>query len=254
MPFNSSQLQKAIPAHVLVVSGNKADQTSTEVYDVGEHELPLRRGRVGGNLTNALLQVLERKEIVTSEKNQSWVDCMKRTQHILEGDGYSQMPQLASSRRFAINSSNQPMELFPDNGGAAGRKRALLIGITYDGQMKQDWPLTNVKRVKEYLIKAHKFSRKNIDIQMDDGKAMRPTRTNMLSGMRRLAKASEAGDAAFVLFCGHSGRIADSGDEETLIPVDFKTAGQIRQDELFKNLICAMPAQTSLVCWMDLAK
>jgi hypothetical protein len=122
--------------------------------------------------------------------------------------------------------------------------------------MKEDWPHTNVECVKEYyLIEAHKFSPKNIDIQMDDGKATKPTRSNMLSGMRRLAKASEAGDAAFVLFCGHSGQIAGmGGGEETLIPVDYQTAGQIRPDEVLKNLICAMPAQTSLVCWVDLAK
>jgi hypothetical protein len=257
MPLISSQLQKAIPAHVLVVSGNKADQTNKEVYDVGEHELPAKRGRVGGNLTNALLQVLNRKEIVASEKNSSWVDCLRQTKQILEGDGYTQMPQIASSRRFPINSNNKPMELFPDIPGTTtggGKKRALLIGITYNGQMKEDWPHTNVERVKEYLIKAHKFSLKNIDIQMDDGKATKPTRSNMLSGMRRLAKASEAGDAAFVLFCGHSGRIAGTGGEETLIPVDYQTAGQIRPDEVLKNLICAMPAQTSLVCWVDLAK
>mmetsp|Transcript_23398 Transcript_23398/g.38726 ORF Transcript_23398/g.38726 Transcript_23398/m.38726 type:complete len:329 (+) Transcript_23398:74-1060(+) len=247
--FNSTtpQMQKAIPAHVLVVSGNKEDQTYKEVYDAGELELPLQRGRVGGNLTNALLQVLERKEIVTSEKNLSWVDMLKRTKQILEGDGYSQLPQVASSRRFPINTNNKPMNLFPESGG---KKRALLIGITYNGQLKPAWPHTNVERVKQYLIKVHAFSPKNIDIQMDDGKAKNPTRTNLLSGMRRLAQASQAGDAAFVLFCGHAGRVSD---DETLVPIDFETAGQIRPDELYKNLICAMPANTSLVCWMDLA-
>lgn len=252
----TEKLQKAIPSQVLIVSGNKNDQTYKEVYDVGEHELPLKRGRVGGNLTNALLQVLNRKEIVTSEKNLSWVDALKRSKQILEGDGYSQIPQVASSRRFPINSSNKPMELFPltPTTGGGGKKRALLIGITYNGQIKEKWPHTNVEHVKEYLIKVHKFSPQNIDIQMDDGKAnMKPTRTHILSGMQRLASASQAGDAAFVLFCGHGGRISESG-EETLIPADFKTAGQIRPDEVYKNLICAMPANTSLVCWMDLVK
>ena len=47
---------------------------------------------------------------------------------------------------------------------------------------------------------------------------------------------------------GHGGRVRDtSGDEddgydETLIPVDFKRAGQIVDDDIYKMLVTAMPA------------
>ena len=48
----------------------------------------------------------------------------------------------------------------------------------------------------------------------------------------------------------------DSGDEddgydETLIPVDYQSAGQIRDDTVFSELVGRMPAGSTLTCLMD---
>lgn len=44
--------------------------------------------------------------------------------------------------------------------------------------------------------------------------------------------------------------IAD-GYDETLVPLDYATAGQIRDDDLFLTLIGKMPRDVQLTCVMD---
>lgn len=84
-------------------------------------------------------------------------------------------------------------------------------------------------------------------ILMDDGKHHPPTRKNIIDAFTRITQYSKAGDTVFVHYSGHGGRVPDTdGDEddgydETLIPVDFKSAGQIVDDEVFNVLVRPMP-------------
>lgn len=74
-------------------------------------------------------------------------------------------------------------------------------------------------------------------ILMDDGRAHPPTRRNLEDAFQRICQYSVAGDIVWVHYSGHGGRVRDvSGDEEdgydsTLIPVDFRNAGQILDDD-----------------------
>jgi metacaspase-1 len=43
----------------------------------------------------------------------------------------------------------------------------------------------------------------------------------------------------------------EDGYDETLIPVDYASAGQIRDDDLFKVLVGSMPAGVTVTCVMD---
>ena len=43
----------------------------------------------------------------------------------------------------------------------------------------------------------------------------------------------------------------DDGYDETLVPVDFAAFGQIRDDDLYRTLVCPMPAGVTLVSVMD---
>ena len=69
-----------------------------------------------------------------------------------------------------------------------------------------------------------------------------PTKKNILAGFRILTSRSKPGDCVFVLYSGHGGQTEDlDGDEEdgmdeTMIPVDFQTAGQIIDDDVLKIL------------------
>ena len=81
------------------------------------------------------------------------------------------------------------------------------------------------------------FNESDMLILMDDGQAHAPTRRNIEDSFARICQYSVAGDVVFVHYSGHGGRVRDvSGDEEdgydsTLIPVDFKSTGQILDDD-----------------------
>ena len=57
---------------------------------------------------------------------------------------------------------------------------------------------------------------------------------------------------------GHGGYVRDDdwgeeadGYDETLVPVDYATAGQIRDDDLYSSLVCALPEGVTMVSVMD---
>lgn len=115
----------------------------------------------------------------------------------------------------------------------------------------------DVHNIKEYLMDVHEFPEENITILMDDGEHTEPTKKNMEEAYKKLVHESEPGDAVFCHYSGHGGRLRDDGNDEadgydeTLIPVDYQTAGQIRDDDLYLNLVGAMPEGVQLTCLMD---
>ena len=60
------------------------------------------------------------------------------------------------------------------------------------------------------------------------------------------------------ILTGHGGKLRDDdwgeeedGFDETLIPVDYIDAGQIRDDRLFSTLVQPMPYGVTVTCLMD---
>jgi len=97
--------------------------------------------------------------------------------------------------------------------------------------------------MKDYIMNVHGFKEENIEILMDDNTNTSPTYANIVSALARLVEASQPGDVVFTHYSGHGGKLKDQdGDEEdgydeTLIPLDYQTAGQIRDDMLFKEFV-----------------
>ena len=92
---------------------------------------------------------------------------------------------------------------------------------------------------------------------MDDNRHHPPTKRNIEDAFTRICQYSQAGDVVFLHYSGHGGRVRDvSGDEasgydSTLIPLDFKRAGQIIDDDILTMLVKPMRAGvnvTVLVC------
>lgn len=110
-----------------MISGSHDSQTSADVYNTGKFQLPDPQGRAGGACTSALLKVLYNHGRVAADM--SWVECLRKMRTELNQMGFSQVPQLTSSRLIDVNTK---MRIVPP--GAKGRKRALLIGINYKGQ------------------------------------------------------------------------------------------------------------------------
>ena len=139
-----------------------------------------------------------------------------------------------------------------------GTKRAVLIGINYVGQEGELSGCHNdVIRIKDYLINFQGFEERQITLLMDDGININPTKGRIIRAYRRIVKVSKAGDTVFCHYSGHGGRTKDlDGDEsdgldETLIPMDYQSAGQIIDDDLFKELVQPMSEGVHATCLMD---
>lgn len=102
--------------------------------------------------------------------------------------------------------------------------------------------------IKKYLIEVQGFQESEMLILMDDNRHHPPTRRNIEDAFHRICQYSQSGDVVFIHYSGHGGRVRDTnGDEEsgydsTLIPLDFKSAGQIIDDDILKILVKPMKA------------
>lgn len=246
-----SKAEQAIAAEVHMISGCADSQTSADVTNVGgDFSLPNPQGRAGGACTAALLEVL-----YGNGGNVSWVGALREMRTNLLNRGYDQVPQLTSSRMIDVES---PFKMVNDTDSYTAVRRAVLIGINYVGQQGQLSGCHNdVLNIKKYLENEQGFESRNITVLMDDGYHTAPTRANIMNAYRQVVRESMPGDSVFCHYSGHGGRVRDySGDEddgydETLIPVDFQSAGQILDDDLLKELVQPMSKGVLLTCLMD---
>ncbi|KAL7462889.1 hypothetical protein ACHAXS_003261 [Conticribra weissflogii] len=236
-----------------MISGCHDVQTSADA-NITAFQLPDPAGRRGGACTAALLQVLynEDKGAQDNSADMSWVEVLRAMRENLAAQGYSQVPQLSSSRIIDVN---EKMEIVKDPEGA---KRAVLIGINYVGQQGELSGCHNdVKNINSYLQRVLGFERENMKVLMDDGMHEEPTFENIVQAFKWVVKESEPGDTVWIHYSGHGGRLEDQdGDEddgydETLIPVDFQSEGQIRDDDLLKYLVQPMSEGVTMTCLMD---
>ena len=209
------RIKSAIAAEFHMISGSADSQTSADVSNVNQFQLPDPAGRAGGACTSALLQVLYKGGHVAG--SMSWVQCLRAMRTELGRMGYDQIPQLTSSRMIDVNKT---MHIVPP--GSTGRRRAILIGINYVGQRGQLSGCHNdVNNIKKYLIEAQGFNEGEMLILMDDNnpKHHAPTRRNIEDAFQRIVHYSQPGDVVFVHYSGHGSRVRDlSGDEGGCIP------------------------------------
>lgn len=242
-----------IQAEVHMISGCRDSQTSADVSNVSSFQLPDPAGRSGGACTSALLRVLYADE-QAPETVLNFQEVLLHMRQILQNDGYDQIPQLTSSRNLDIR---EPFNFVPDY--ANGRRHALLIGINYVGHNPGELSgcHNDVMNIKKYIMNVHGFQEEDIMVLMDDGNHTEPTKDNILAAYSKLVAESVSGDAVFCHYSGHGGRLSDdNGDEEdgydeTLVPLDYENAGQIRDDDLFRILVQPMPEGVALTCVMD---
>ena len=82
-----------------------------------------------------------------------------------------------------------------------------------------------------------------------------PTGKNILAAMHWLI--SEPNTCNFLHYSGHGGQVRDpdgdrdSGFDDTIVPVDFETNGQIDSDKLHRTLVSALPANSTLFVIFD---
>lgn len=250
-----AKAEKNIAAEVRMISGCGDSQTSADVKSIAAFELPNPCGQAGGACTAALLKVLYKDHIATG--NMSWVDVLRKMRDELKKSGFAQIPQLTSSRIINVN-DNFTLINRSESKYLNPTRRAVLIGINYIRQSGQLSGCHNdVRNIKDYLITVHGFQEHNITTLMDDRYHTSPTYANIMTAFRQAVRLTKSGDTLFCHFSGHGGQISDKdGDEddgmdETLIPVDFTSSGQITDDKLLLELVEPLPRDSLMTCLMD---
>lgn len=84
-------------------------------------------------------------------------------------------------------------------------------------------------------------------ILLDDDDHKHPTFLNITEAFKALSEQSQPGDAVFIHFSGHGGRVLDAADDaeaesydEVIVPSDYNVCGLIRDTLIFKTLLAPM--------------
>jgi len=140
-----------------------------------------------------------------------------------------------------------------------GRRRALLVGVSYAGTPAQlECSVNDVACVKALLLRLGFAGECILCLTEDQSDSnFRPTRRNMLLAMRWLTHSLAAGDVLFFYFSGHSLQHPDScaGTEEAMddavCPSDFQEEGPITENQLFELLVRCLPPSVRLTALVD---
>jgi hypothetical protein len=190
-------VESVIPAMIYMFSGADDSQQSAEVSNVKTFTLPDPAGKAGGACTSALLQTLYRDE-ADDDIRYTWAETLELMREKIEEVGLTQQPQLSASRPIDVD---EEIHIVPPD--CEGTKRAMLIGINYEGEPNAlTGCQTDARNMKEFLMKVHGFERENMLILMDDDKHHPPNKQIIMDGFRRLTEISEAGDVIFIQFSG----------------------------------------------------
>ena len=169
----------------------------TIVSNVGSFQLPDPAGRAGGACTSALLNILYADKS-RNEDELSFKDVLLNMRGILDSKGFTQIPQLSSSRMMDVETTFDISH--PD---FSGTKRAVMIGINYVGQQGELAGCHNdVLNMKEYLMDVHEFEEDNITVLMDDGVHADPTRDSIMYAYQKIVQDSQPGDAVYLHYSG----------------------------------------------------
>jgi metacaspase-1 len=242
----AEQAEKMIAAEFHMISGCRDEQTSADVSNVASFQLPDPAGAAGGACTSAMLKVLY-NDHKTPETALSFQEVLLQMRGILKESRFDQVPQLSSSRSMDIK---KPFTVVPDN--FSGTRRAVVIAINYVGQQGELRGCQNdANNMIEYIKDVHGFQDENIAILMDDGKHTSPTYDNILAAYKKLVSECKAGDAVFLHYSGHGGKLRDEdGDEkdgydETLVPVSLFCSHHAKCQWLLCRLLFAIGLLTS---------
>jgi hypothetical protein len=136
-------------------------------------------------------------------------------------------------------------------------KRALLIGINYrksDAELKGC--INDTTNIKNILINNCGYVNSNIKVLTED-QQMTPTKHNIEAQMQWLLTNCVTGDTLFLYYSGHGSYTRDTssdetdGNDEVIVPLDYKQSGIITDDWLFTNLISKVPANVTLWAFTD---
>ncbi|PWZ53266.1 Metacaspase-1 [Zea mays] len=154
------------------------------------------------------------------------------------------------SSRLPLPALTRPASVagFPPCGGR-GKKRAVLIGITYGGARRGcgelRGPINDVKCMRQLLCQRFAFPSDGIIMLTDDQKDpfRVPTKDNIRMAMQWLVQGCSSGDSLVFHFSGLGAQVADAdcdeqdGYDEAICPVDSFQKGPILDDEINETIV-----------------
>jgi len=179
----------------------------------------------------------------------SWAELLRKMRTEINDIEYVQAPTIGSTRKFDLS---HPFSLVPESfDKATGKKRSLLIGCNYQDTEGAELKASHddICSMKDYIVNVHGFSESEemMTVLLDDDKHKPPTFINIVEAFKSLSEQSQPGDAVFIQFSGHGGRILDSpinnnveSYDEILVPSDYTVSGVIRDTLIFKTLLAPM--------------
>eukprot|EP01094_Clydonella_sp_ATCC50884_P017203 TRINITY_DN2950_c0_g1_i1.p1 TRINITY_DN2950_c0_g1~~TRINITY_DN2950_c0_g1_i1.p1 ORF type:complete len:375 (-),score=181.60 TRINITY_DN2950_c0_g1_i1:231-1355(-) len=144
-----------------------------------------------------------------------------------------------------------------------GNKKSLFIGINYHGQQGElRGCINDVNNIKGWVTENWGFPTddEHMLVLTDDQEGDKsPTRANIIAGMRWLVEGAKEGDSLFFHYSGHGGSVKDDtgesdeadGMDETFIPLDYKEAGMILDDEVHAILVAPLPEGVRITAITD---
>lgn len=190
----------------------------------------------------------------------TWAELLRKMKSEINDIEYCQAPTIGATRKFDLN---QPFSLVPETfDKATGKKRSLLIGCNYNGIEGAELKASHddVCSMKDYIVNVHGFAETDdmMTVLLDDDKHKSPTFMNIVEAFKSLSEQSQPGDAVFIQFSGHGGRILDSpinnnveSYDEIIVPSDYSTSGVIRDTLIFKTLLAPMRYGVSVTIVID---
>lgn len=141
-----------------------------------------------------------------------------------------------------------------------GRKKALCIGINYEGTSGElRGCINDAKNMKQFLIRRFGFKAEDIVMLLDDATHHRqlPTRANIIQAMQWLVRDARPNDSLWFHYSGHGGQTKDhDGDEgdgydEVIYPMDHETAGHLVDDDMHEIMVRPLPIGCRLTAIFD---
>lgn len=160
--------------------------------------------------------------------------------------GSGQSTSTPSSSNSVSNVSETVITANYTPGSGTGARKALLIGINYTGTINRLYGCINdVNNVRDYLVSLG-YDNSNITMMNDNSSGeLYPTKDNILTQMQNIITSLASGDSLVIYYSGHGSQITDtSGDElsgldQVIIPINYSSAGVIKDDEIRSKLVLA---------------
>ena len=187
-------------------------------------------------------------------------DLLRKMKKVMKEIEYQQVPSVTSSRKLDLNG---PFSFTPENfDPTKNKKRSLLIGCNYFKQEEATLKSCHddIRSMKDYIINVHGFPEDKdlMTVLLDDNMHQPPTHYNIVQAFKSLSEKSQPGDAVFVQFTGHGGRVLDDTSDsesesydEIIVPSDYKSSGFIRDTLIFKTLLAPMREGVHMTILLD---